>query len=351
MSVYLLDYTKPLSGGARYNGNIARKDVETTFLSIGAKFLDWKPLCTFNIRKLNGFMWQIGYACALWKNRNIFVSQDEAYIQYPYWGFGIKYIVKALKRRGVRVTFLVHDLEVLRFYNVPQIEIDKQVRLLNSADCVLVHTTQMRDRLQQCGVTTTMKPILLFDYYAKDPYRDIEEQKADKNTIAFAGCLDKSTNFLKKLDASDIPSDYIYNFYGVKPKTEFLNKQISYQGKFSPEHTGGVHAGWGLVWDGNDIDSCTGSLGEYLKMIAPHKLSLYIASGIPVIVWSQSAHAQFVKDQNIGIVVDSINDVYGIIHNISDENYLQKILNTRKIGDELRRGGYLKRVVSDSYNE
>lgn len=345
MSLYLIDYSIPLPGESKYNATIARMDVVKTFLSAGATFINWHPITMVQIPKLRGLLWRIGDIYNVWKDTRCLKEGDEVYFQYPYLGTNLQRIIKAVHSRKAKVTLLVHDVEFLRgIMSVSQQEMRTQVALLNSADCLLVHTPQMRERLQQCGVTTQMKPLMLFDYYAKDDYRDIEEQTADKNVIAFAGNLNKSA-FLRPLDASTIPPSCTYHFYGVKPETEFHNDRIKYQGKFSPEHTGTIHAGWGLVWDGDGIDTCSGMLGEYLQMIAPHKLSLYIASGIPVIVWSKSAHAQFVKDNNIGIVVDSLNDIYNIITNISNETYKQMVYETRTIGDQLRRGGYLKSLI------
>lgn len=38
------------------------------------------------------------------------------------------------------------------------------------------------------------------------------------------------------------------------------------------------------------------------------QLSLYVSSCLPVIVWSQDAIADFVKEHDIGFCVDSLSD-------------------------------------------
>lgn len=333
---YLIDYSIPLPGESKYNATIARMDVVRTFLASNAKFINWRRHIRCSIPKIRGIVWRFEDLFQALSSLRCIHKGDIVYFQYPYLGRCLSTIIKMIKSKKAKVTLLIHDLEFLR-YSESSISED-QIKLFNNVDCLLVHTSQMKERLSHMGVITEMKPIILFDYYAKDPYRSTNEQLNDKKVIAFAGNLNKSI-FLRELDKSDVPSGFTFNLYGVKPLKEYNNAAINYQGKFSPEHTGTIHAGWGLVWDGDGIDTCSGSLGNYLRMISPHKLSLYIASGIPVIVWSQSAHSRFVQDNNIGFAVNSIHEIYNKINNITDEQYKEMVTNTRQIGNELRRGG------------
>lgn len=343
MNKFLIDYSIPLPGETKYNATVARMDVVKTFKSVGAKFINWHPLLIIDVPKIKGLVWKL---CDIFQGLETlpkFHDGDEVYFQYPHLGHCLTKIVKLLKMRKVKVTLLVHDLEFLRYPNM--VGGEKQIKLLNSVDELLVHTSQMKERLAHLGVTTTMKSMTLFDYYAVDPYRNINEQLEVKKVIAFAGNLNKSV-FLRKLDTVEIPSDFTFRLYGVKPMVKYNNSKISYQGKFLPEHTGTIHAGWGLVWDGEDVGTCSGTLGEYLRLISPHKLSLYLASGIPVIVWSQCAHAQFVRANHVGITVDKISDAYGIINSITDDQYIKMANNARHIGDKLRNGEFLKRLIT-----
>ena len=103
--------------------------------------------------------------------------------------------------------------------------------------------------------------------------------------------------------------------------------------------------GWGLVWDGTSIDTCEGDLGQYLRLIASHKLSLHLVMGIPVIVWKESAEADFVVREGLGIAVASLKELPERIAAISDEAYSQMLDRCREQGEILRRGGMLKRVL------
>lgn len=343
MARYLIDYCKPID---LFNGSVARLDVRTTLKELGTNFIDLKYGRFINVPKIRGLMIRAGYARDVYKTmRNISLFPDDyVYFQYPFTGTLINHIINIIHSQGANVVFIVHDLEFLR-YNKYNRTVSKNIRLLNKADVLFVHTDKMLEKLKNLGVNSNMIPINLFDYYTKDDFREIDNQILERNVIAFAGNLNKSEVFVRKLQNSIIPKNYFFNLYGSQPNYSISKPQIRYEGKFLSDHTASIHAGWGLVWDGDSIDTCSGSLGEYLKIISPHKLSLYIAAGIPVVVWNESAHAEFVKSNHIGVVVKRISDLYDQIANISEEQYREMISRVRKIGLELRRGEFLKNAV------
>ncbi len=120
---------------------------------------------------------------------------------------------------------------------------------------------------------------------------------------------------------------------------------MRYLGVFESNHTATVEGGWGLVWDGTSIDTCEGELGDYLRLIASHKLSLYLAMGIPVIVWKESAEAEFVTREGLGIAVSSLKELPDRISAISDDEYGRMLDRCRAQGEILRQGGMLKKRI------
>lgn len=118
---------------------------------------------------------------------------------------------------------------------------------------------------------------------------------------------------------------------------------------FKPEELPYVLSGsFGLVWDGTSANTCSGVYGEYLQINNPHKASLYIASGIPVIIWSHAALADFVKENDCGIVVDSLSDIKGKLMNMSESEYQRLRMDTAVTADRLRSGYYMKNAVKNS---
>lgn len=141
------------------------------------------------------------------------------------------------------------------------------------------------------------------------------------------------------------------NLYGVgyERKSEYSNAE--YHGSFSPEELPGkLDSAYGLVWDGPEITSCSGNFGEYLMYNNPHKLSLYMAAGIPVITWKQAAIADFVEKYQVGIVVDSLVDLSKVLDQILEKRYAVMKVNAEAIGEKLRKGFYFRRALQEIFD-
>ena len=109
-----------------------------------------------------------------------------------------------------------------------------------------------------------------------------------------------------------------------------------------------LQGSFGLVWDGDSSATCTGVYGDYLKINNPHKTSMYLAAGIPVIIWEEAALANFIKKNHCGITIKSTDEIRNIIDNMLDEEYETLKANACKIGGKLRRGYFLKSAMKQS---
>ncbi len=252
-------------------------------------------------------------------------------------------LAKKCLKMEAKVIFVVHDVQSIRFNKK-----SKEIRKLNNATLLLVHTKAMAERLHALGCTTPMRILWLFDYYSADPMQDAETTLTLKNYVLFAGNLSKS-QFLKELIDKGKSFTTHFKLYGMHDGSLNLThtSNIEYAGFFRPEQTGTISGGWGLVWDGDSIDSCTGDFGEYLRYNSSHKTSLYLAAGLPVIVWSQSSLAEWVSKHQIGITVDSLKDIDSTIAHISNQDYIKIINNAQEIGAKLRLGDFLKTHITN----
>ena len=106
-----------------------------------------------------------------------------------------------------------------------------------------------------------------------------------------------------------------------------------------------LRARYGLVWDGDSLRSGSGALGEYTRINNPHKLSLYLAAGIPVIVWREAAVAEVVQKYGVGITLERIDHLEEVLANISEQNYSEMKQNTEKIREKLIKGKYLECIL------
>ena len=133
--------------------------------------------------------------------------------------------------------------------------------------------------------------------------------------------------------------------YGSNPAKSYKSGVI-YKGQFSPndllKH---LDQDFGLVWDGNSIETCDGRYGNYLRYNNPHKASLYLSMGIPVIIWKEAALAKFISKNNLGITIDSLNNLDKVLDQITENEYKTMKSNVLRISEKLRNGSNILNAV------
>lgn len=251
------------------------------------------------------------------------------FLQYPYITHLMTSVVKRLKPNN-KIVVLVHDLSSARFNK----EVESERNFFSNVDVAVVHTDAMAKCLRDLDFKGEIRILEFFDYLIKDNY--IERTILDKE-IVFAGNLSKST-FIKELTSLPVVKGVRYYLYGIKSDDILTNEAVLYKGYFKAEEINNIEGNWGLVWDGDSLDSCSGCYGEYLKINAPFKFSMYLAVGMPVIVWSESAMASYVKKYNLGICVDSLRDINSEIENLNSEAISSIIDSVRKVSVDVRKG-------------
>ena len=265
--------------------------------------------------------------------RFLFVRKQIVLLQYPYLIGCIVPILHFLKFNNNRICILVHDIESLR----TGIK-SKNETLLLASDIIIVHTPQMGKALVHMGFKGHIEILEFFDYIS-----DVERTPKlylDKNVV-FAGNLEKSTFLLQLRSISDI----MFFLYGKRSDKLQLSKNILYKGMFDADDIKNVEGNWGLVWDGLSIDECTGAYGEYLRINAPFKMSLYLAMNIPVIVWSKSALAQYVRKYHLGICVNTLREIASEIDKLSTEDFDKIAVGVSKASKDVRNGMKIRTLI------
>lgn len=281
------------------------------------------------IGRLSNRLYQLGI---LLKLRVKLKPHDIVMIQYPLNFIYLKEFYQVLGKTGVTVYVLVHDIG-LRYAQ----EKDWVKNFPPNASLIIVHSEEMRQVFIAEGFDSSkMKILTSFDYLTTD---EITRTRRKTKEVVFAGNLEKS-QFLKKFLWQN---GLTINCYGKR--IEKLSPGLTYKGAFTPEHVSVLEGSWGLVWDGDSVDTCAGLLGEYLRFNAPHKLSLYIVAHLPVIVWDQAAMASYVKERGIGICVSSLKDISERIDSMTDEEYDKMLDNVKKESALLRSGEHLRRCL------
>lgn len=261
-----------------------------------------------------------------------FIPKDSCLVvQYPSHLPFFYNLLFSLKKKCKKIA-VVHDVESLR----GAMDIKKEIGILNGFDVIICHNNTMRDYLISKGLKRTIFEIQVFDYLLDRCVKT--NQNFEKFSVFFAGNLVKST-FLQKLWQLKGVHFNIYGAYfeGIEKIKNQVN--VIYKGAFSPEELiPNIVGGWGLVWDGESLDTCSGLSGEYLKYNNPHKVSMCIVSERPIIIWSQSAMAPYIKEKGIGICVDSLLDIQSTIDSISDADYIEMLKRVKKEKTRLIEG-------------
>lgn len=253
------------------------------------------------------------------------------------------YWLRRLKiKKSVKFISLIHDVEELRKTNYDAYYSNEFDVMLKLSDVFIVHNSVMKKFFIKKGIPEGKIIVLkIFDYLH---YNTIEKPAFSKS-VSIAGNLDPSK--CKYISMLHELENISFNLYGVN-YDESMNKykNISYKGSYPvDEIPAKLNEGFGLIWDGDSIDSCSGATGHYLKYNNPHKLSLYLSSGLPVIIWSKAAEASFVKENNLGICVDSLYDLDSIIENVSEDEYFNFVNNVKKMSEKLTSGYFTKSAL------
>lgn len=267
------------------------------------------------------------------------LGADRIIVQYPfavdqklYRGLA-KYLIPK------KAVLWIHDVGALRNQGDAR-SIRKEIHLFNQFDTVVAHNPAMIRWLEENGCRSRLLNLEIFDYLTDAPLGAADP--AEKKRIHFAGNLSKEK------------SGFLYTGLGRLKDLEIClyggnyagpAEGLHYKGNYTPEELPGVlKGGFGLVWDGTSMDTCDGNTGNYLRYNDPHKTSLYLAAGLPVILWSQAAMAPFIRENGLGITVDSLAEIGRVMDGISDQAYREMLANCAAAAGRLRSGHYARQI-------
>ena len=267
-------------------------------------------------------------------------------VQYPHFPLKSARMVRAMiargrVRKGLRFIALIHDLDSLRgAFGAAAVYSDRQ--LLPAFDTIICHNAAMRAFLAAQGIPERRLVTLeIFDYLTDTPLRP----RGRLDGVAVAGNLDSEkggyVDALSRLADERLP----VHLYGKGREGGFPGG-AAYHGAFSPEALPGTLEGaFGLVWDGPSADGCSGPTGTYLRYNDPHKLSLYLASGLPVLIWREAAAAPFVAKHGAGLSISSLGEIPGLLARLTDEEYTRMQKNALLLGRALRSADYTRQAL------
>ena len=200
----------------------------------------------------------------------------------------------AVQQTGAKFIILIHDFEPLRLSERQNSE--REYNLLKRSDGLVVHTAEMAEAL---AIPIPTFVLGLFDYLtdAKIPDRKLTQD------LIFAGTLTKAI-WLKNFT---LPIKVFGNL-PRKWSSDELAPTLKLQDVL-PQDTAPAELpnGIGLVWDTDSSENT--HYYAYQQLNSPHKLSLYLAAELPVILPSFSPFAPFITSHKLGTTLDTLTQL------------------------------------------
>ncbi len=272
---------------------------------------------------------------------------DILVIQYPLKKY-FTLLCRMAHMRGAKVVTLIHDLGSFRRKALsPRHEISR----LGNADYIIAHNASMRNWLFEHGLKKPVGELEIFDYLsASEGLSHSSPALGEAWVVNYAGSLTMRKNaFLYTLGSKLNDTRITLYGYGLSITDAVGADRVDCAGCTPSDRLIATAAGqFGLVWDGNSTAACEGAFGEYLRYNNPHKTSLYLRCNLPVIVWSQSAMAPFVKENGIGLCVDSLDNLDTTLAAVTSERYGAMAQAAAAMSHRLASGHYTRRALSEA---
>lgn len=275
---------------------------------------------------------------------------DVLFLQYPLKKY-FAFVCRMAHLRGAKVVTVIHDLGSFRRQ---KLTVRQEIHRLNHADYVIAHNDSMKQWLEQHGCRSLLGTLKIFDYLSDTVSTATTKAQEQLYSIVYAGGLSSRKNsFLYDWidEVGQSGGAYHIHLYGMGFETNKVRQgyHMQYMGFVkSDELIATAHGDFGLVWDGQSMDSCKGDWGEYLRYNNPHKTSLYLRCGLPVIIWSKAALADFVTCRHAGLCVDSLHQLNDTLASLTRAEYDTMRRNAERISEQLASGHYFQEATAEA---
>ena len=320
-------------------GNKAKTDNEDTLDEMGAVNLGLQR--TIKNSKVIAFFLDLAgilRACILLQ------KDDVLFLQYPVKKY-FSFLCHVAHLKGAKTVSLIHDLGSFRR---KKLTIQKEINRLSNSDYIIASNEKMKGWLEEHGLQKPVGALGLFDYRSASRCSE-EVTEREQVKVVYAGALSmKKNSFLVEL--SKTLTNWQLLVCGNKEGLQGLqnNPLITYQGFVpSEEFIKHIDADFGLVWDGDSLDTCSGEYGQYLKWNSPHKVSFYLRAGLPLIIWKEAAVAPIIEEAGAGIAINSLKELDEKLTNLTFEQKKEMKKQAVILARKLNTGSFLTRTFKD----
>lgn len=271
-------------------------------------------------------------------------KDDILVLQYPLKKY-YDYVVSKAVNRGARVITLIHDLGCFRR---KKLTVEEEIKRLNHSYAIVVHSPAMLEWLRDHGITTRMVILGMWDYLSDAQPATQTLSHSPRPRLIFAGNVSPAANGWIYLLAENDPDVDLILYGGNIDQSKKTPNMIDMGFVESDTLISSAQGDYGVVWYGSSLDEGAGPLGDYLQYNAPHKTSLYIRAGLPVIIWEKAALAPIVTRLGVGITVPSLRDISKTIEKITPQQYADMRRNVSVLSDKLASGHFFTQALREA---
>ncbi|MBM7643478.1 sugar transferase [Streptococcus loxodontisalivarius] len=261
---------------------------------------------------------------------------DVVIFQTPTWNTTAfdERIMEKLRAYHIKIVVFIHDVVPLMFAGNFYL-MDRTINYYNKADLIIAPSQAMIDKLRQHGLTVEKTIIQgMWDHPTSIPSLLAQFEKK----IHFPGDLERFS-FVRSWQY-DFPL-HLYSRQGDGLPEKVIHHAYMPDEELLLELSKG---GFGLVWM-DDHDK------EYQKLYCPHKLGTFLTAGIPVFVQRGIANQDLIERNQLGFVVDSLDEVIAIMDGMDQVRYQQLVNRVREFNRLLRYGYFTRRLLTDAVFE
>lgn len=306
------------------------------FINAGLPFTMFENKTLGFIVNLMGFI----KCCITIKRGDIIV------IQYPLKKY-YSVLCRWSRFRRAKTITLIHDLGCFRRKRLSQTQ---QIERLNLSDHIIASNPAMKQWLMEHGCKPSVSSLGIWDYISSSI--PVSRPKFT-HTLLWAGGISHRRNSFFESVGSCLKTIKIHIFSASFPAEGIQNPEAFLIHGFENADSliKGAPGDYGLVWDGESIDSCKGPWGEYMAYNTPHKISFYLLCGKPIIIWKDAALAPLIISEGLGIAIDSLRNLESNLAQVTQEDYNVMCRNVVAFASRLRKGEFLKKALTNAINQ
>ena len=322
-------------------GNKAKTDIERTLKGLGARNLGLRT--TFYDNKVVAFLLNL---VGIVKMMFCIRKGDRLVLQYPVKKY-FSFICRVAHWRKAQIIVIIHDLMSL---HRKRVTLETELSRLSKGDVIIASNEKMQEWLAAQGLQRPMTALGLFDYLDNvphEPHKTHESHEPHAWSLVYAGALVMRKNSYL-LELANKAEHFDLHIYGNADGLLGIDKAphaVCYPFTPADEFIRNADGDFGLVWDGDSLETCQGDFGEYLRYNSPHKVSFYLRAGLPVIIWREAAVASIIEQEGIGITIASIAELEQRLQTLTKEELEQMRKNVARVSARLASGQYFQEAL------